>query len=893
MIWSDFIQQKNLAGACWVLQVKSSPSHKYFSTLPTFMADALLEITSMPSQKVPHVGGGASVGTLTAKILDIPGSDGVGKATKFWGYRDGSGNTHAGKPVALYFGDRTETLANLLCIWQGYVREAQYKDGCWEITCEDALSKAKNATLAVDESWFAVASNGLSPLFEGYKPKDPYMLIKKRKRMPAISTPTNLLTNGNFDDNVTGWTYSGGGACTLTHDNTKGYLVADGCAEIQSTGGTTIAAIVHQDVTLTNVRPGDVYGAMVYAQRSSSSSPDDTKYQLRVCLKLKDQSGNLKDVAWGTARKVEPGSGVSDWSLHSCSAMVSGYQEVYTARVEIHVLTGATYPVRIDAVRLYKMTQFCSVKREVYGMVGLDETSSPNRLTVVHSVLGTRENSQPKDKKGKVVKVIGGFAPLVALRLLTTTATGGNGTFDAGDGFGCGIPSAMVDQASFTNLAILYPDLRACWVIGEDIADPLDWINKEILEPCGAWLIVSNNGGLVTFRMMSAPSSADWYITDSDNATSKRPSLTCSPEDRVTRLQWLCDFDFAGNTVESSRDQDPWAKRPKALSKREAGDGDPQYIGRWEFTEYDYRVDGVHMDQALANEARYGKKVLTVKSKGARSFTSAASGMPCPMYYWGASLADEYAWRGEAFGRSLAERVLHHFSSPVYRIGFSGFARFMSATAGDAVSFTSSYVPNLGTSPTFGVSNVLARIAEKKIDPKGCTVQLVIVIMDGSWSWPPVVNRPAIGSVTNPDAAGATNVVLELVAAADLNSSNFDWIPRGNVSVMRLQHKYGGTLNQIPTFTGYAYTEVRVRWTADGTWHKVLRTNSSKALVVLPGISPDAENNALHQVSFRVYWRDVAGTYYGSSPSNEITLGNANTPGGSGWVDIENPDTLE
>lgn len=897
MAFATWIQGKNL-DPLWVLKICNGSPDYYFSTLPfagsggTISGQpcrALLDTPSaLPSEKVSYKGGGVTVGNCTFTVLDVS-LGGVTPTSLL--YR----KTVVGKPVELWLGSAAETTfdSTAFCrVFAGLVKDVQYSDGKWSVSCEDYRSVAKGTPLKVEESWLAVCDDGSG---YGYGPKDEYMLVKKRKRTPPIVTPTNKVSNGHFASGVTSWTVSGG---TLTYDAGAGYGGVAGFAKMKSSSASGVM-YVEQRVAISPNHKGKTYGAMVFASRDSASSVTDTKFQLRVEL----MSGRMvgvtfvpSDIAFGTARKIR--SETDGWGLHSVSLTVTDPLATHV-RIRIHTATGTTYSARIDDVRLYEMSVFMAMKREIYGVVAVDESVTPNRLTVLHSVLGTRENQQAIDTKGKFVKFFAGRASSVILNILTTTSGGANGVYDRGDGFGCGVPVGYIDLSSFSAIAGFgetAAERNIAVLAVEDIQDPMELIDKEILQPLGWFLYLGPTGLLTLGQLPTYPvSSSLGTVSDADMADCD-PSIRTDLSQAITEETVAVDYDFF-NATESSVDNDPWAKKAKGVVLNRARTDDPNYLGKWTLDEYDHRSDYVWRDQNRTNKAAFGVRSNGVKSRAIRTFVSASQGMICPLYY--CPTDGTYAvqpWKGDKALRDAATKRLSFFSAPPTYIKLNALARSWQFVMGGVYALNSAYLPDLRPSGGGGIGtgDVLAMLVAKQPGPAELTASLEFVVVDDEWVTAPASNPGSVIAGTTPNAAAThsagVNIVVDIVDLAGLNSGNFEFIPKGAFLGAKITHWYGDVDNAVPNFAGYQYTEVLACWQnandPNRAFTPVARFSTSRFILVIPGSGFIAADRAYcyEEFTLRFRWRSIDGSYSGTS---DITL----SPGAAGWNPITIPTT--
>ncbi len=854
--FASFITQRNQDRGVWVLKIDSA-SPVYLSTIPIGALSAALPIISKVSplsQTVSHLGGTAQVTTLTVTVLDVATSGGTYKASSVLYSPD-----VIGARCVLYYGDSTAATwdeTNFSPIWRGYVRACDEKRGVWDIRCEGLLSKAK-IPLEMDESFLTVA--------EDFQAKDHTLKIKGRRVMPDLPTLTELATNATFDASLTGWTWTCvGGSATwgASYGRTGG--------GVRLNSGATNTGMFWQTITLpAGHKPGTTYAVTVDAK--TNGTPTATRYQGRVQIDCLDSGGTVLETATGTARQVRIDG---TWGTHSACITVY-HPSAASLKIGFVVGTDGTTPVSIDNFHCYAVSVVLALKRELLAALAVDESATPNTLTVAHSVLSTRENFQPEGEKGKVVKVLAGYGSDIALRLLTTTKTGTNGAWDYGDGFGCGIDIDDIDTASFTAARTALPYHTFALLIDKTVGDCLRLIQEEILTPMGAWIYEAPDGKLALGILPESVGTATITLTDAGLAGT--PSLTRKPDQVVNQVSAYSDYDYLG-AVETTTSRDLGKKANNIVVDDGGPKGDTKYIGRWTLDENDHRQDGAFRDQALTSQGRYGKRNVDIKAKGLRGLPSYSAGAPCPLFNWGSSYT--YAWRSEEALRSLATRFLTYYTVPPCYVEWPAFSDALAWEIGDVASITSDYLPNVPTGG-HGITAVKAILVGRTVDPASVTVKTTWLILDSSWYQAPVTNQPVYSYGTAPSAA---NVDLKMADADDVKAGNFPYVLSGKFAALIVKHNYGGVTGKVPDFNAYAYTEVRIQWNSSEDSHTkglitTARFRTSRLMIAIPG-SLAKDTNALEDIgSITILWRYRDGTY-----STAYTYGSA-TPGS----DVEGP----
>lgn len=855
MSYAARIADKSQKHPVWVVQLAGA-TYQWYSSIPltaevpTDASDTapyggaavpILEPVGLPARTMSLTGGDSTVTSLVFKLQDVKGAD--WKATSVFYAPLG------GTPVKVYFGyndDTTWNATNFPMLWSGYIVEAQYADGVWTVTCEDSLSRAKGAPLDFPEFTAEIQTQLTHSALS--------LVLQNCLGDLTESANTDLLDgDGDFEDaaDLTPWVSNNegdGGDPVLSQSNTqkhsgtyamKAVIAAadagDECTATYYKGGDYIALPAGH-------KPGDSYGVAGWWYGTGGTT---RVLSATLCIYGIKADGTIQEYA------VTPcGVRATTSAWASQSVVVTVYHPDTTALKVVWEYSGwatdaGENPVDVsfffDDVTVRKIDSFLALGNEV---VGVESWAADTcTATICRSALGTINCTAAVDTKVRRVTPVCGFGGDIILRLLTTTSAGTNGDYDYGDGIGCGIPAALVDETALEALRATYT--YHTWMLIQDAAipDALELLDAEILKPWGASLGLSNRGLITAFVLPSSVASGTYSLTD-DLALS-HPTVKGSNAEVINTVVVQSDFDHL-DAVRTDRDSNPAVEKVDSKDKTKY-DRDAKYISLYKFDEQDHRVDFVYKDQNLTSRGLYGEKVYALKTKGVRGVYSAQLSMPVLRFNYG---SEYLVQKGEEMLRHLAERLITYYNSRVHAVTYPTFMWALDSQPGDTVSLTSSYLPDLNPSTGGGVGVSAVKGFVRQVSFGEGTVTLECVMAD--WAAAPAADQPAYDTPTDP---GATNVGAAWVTSADFRTGVYETAPKSNVNALRFLHNYGGTACTLPTANKWARTEIR-RYLNNALGYSTAARTSSIGVIVAGSASSSAQTR-----SSKVLWLLKDGTY--------------------------------
>jgi hypothetical protein len=586
----------------------------YFSTLPVtgLTSTYIIKNINLPDKSCEILGGGTKVSQASFKLIDILGTTAYLATSRL------STTALIGKQVVIYCGyasdswDGETTNTNYRIIWKGYVKEYKYDAGVWDVSCEDILSKAKEKTLTLYGSTPGKdgTGKGFFKIRQQYLPKDSGYKLRTRVGFPIITQSANLLTAGDMST-WTGW--------TITNINSN--TIVSGVGKFKVDTGTI--GVVSQQVSLpVTHKSGDHYGVSVQTRCSDAATGSAF---CSVNLLGVDSGGNITETSENQPRLIRNYSSDSEFGFHSNSLCVYNPNTIAIKVAIIFTTTIASEYIHLADAHLQKLNYFASIKRELVGILSVDDTNpvsgttTGNIAVITHRVLNTRECGQPAQQKGTLVKVLSGYAGEIILRLLTTTATGANGSWDHGDSFGCGIDYTAIDTAAFTGLKStttlgLYS--RLALVVDKDIEDVVKFIDEKILVPLGMYMFI-DNVGKISVRWLPYTFTASAPLAILDTYLVSKPKVERKLDKAIGGIKYLCDYDYLSAIQTPASDDEEWNKKKNTRYKEHVtrDTEDPNYVGRWQLDERDYKISKVYQDPNRTLFTKYTSKEINIKAE--------------------------------------------------------------------------------------------------------------------------------------------------------------------------------------------------------------------------------------------------------------------------------------
>lgn len=467
--------------------------------------------------------------------------------------------------AVLWWGDDTTNFSSFTRLFTGWMEEPARKGWRLNFTCGSIFRRIDYPITPVTGAG-ELSADVTDPTVTTFTVKNPVNL--------AGLTGANLLLNGSFETGTAGavptsWTDDG--LTKMVISNTAGdqYIGSNGVIYTDATN--TNWHYIRQNYT---VKPNGVYAFGGYVS-SDGAGGQSSKYE--ILIESFDAGNNLLG-SQTTGQALQPPDFIR--VLHNGTtldrrtwkfAAIAYVCEKNCSYIRCTIKAqGNGTAIAFDGFGL-SSAQLARINRETVAAVSYaDQGTTAGQLSVVRGLLGSMPMTHKAGDEISLFTPLRGHPLDIIQRLITTTAAGGNGGFDQGDGFGVGarIPVASINTTNFNlerNFATHTTDptqpstqYNSPWnefdhskyymdfsVTGR-IDSCLKFIEDEILRPLCAHLY-QDVGGLLNIRVHRAAETADSNtITASQhiNAGKIVDDVWDSRNEVVNSCTWQIDEDF-------------------------------------------------------------------------------------------------------------------------------------------------------------------------------------------------------------------------------------------------------------------------------------------------------------------------------------------------------------